>query len=150
MRQNVPELAAATAKVLTLCRVGQRGTTDSWPHLCQILTDLKKILTERFLGKFAVKRVLKIPQYFAYVATLPRETLMSAKQAINDKLLGSLATYLTCGKVVNNHIKKGLLLSVWVKKWNRWVFDKFTSKNVIASCTLQQEGGESGTVQWDF
>ena len=41
---------------------------------------------------------------------------MSAKQAINDKLLGSLATYLTCGKVVNNHIKKGLLLSVWVKK----------------------------------
>jgi len=72
----------------------------------------KKNLTERFLGKFAVKRVLKIPQYSAYVATLPRETLMSAKQAINDKLLGSLATYLTCGKVVNNHIKKGLLLSV--------------------------------------
>jgi len=33
------------------------------------------------------------------------ETLMSAKQAINDKLQGSVATYLTCGGVVNNQIK---------------------------------------------
>jgi len=31
-----------------------------------------------------------------YVATLRRETLMSAKQAINDKLQGSVATYLRC------------------------------------------------------
>jgi len=37
---------------------------------------------------------------------------MSAKQAINDKLQGSVATYLRCGGVVNNQIKKGLLLSV--------------------------------------
>jgi len=47
----------------------------------------------------------------AYVATLPCKTLMSAKQAINDKLQGSVATYLRCGVVVNNQIKKGLLLS---------------------------------------
>ena len=40
------------------------------------------------------------------------ETLMSAKQAINDKLQGSVATYLRCGGVVNNQIKKGLLLSL--------------------------------------
>jgi len=40
---------------------------------------------------------------------------MSAKQAINDKLQGSVATYLRCGGVVNNRIKKGLLLSVRVK-----------------------------------
>jgi len=39
---------------------------------------------------------------------------MLAKQAINDKLQGSVATYLRCGEVVNNQIKKGLLLSVWV------------------------------------
>jgi len=38
---------------------------------------------------------------------------MSAKQAINDKLQGSVGTYLRCGGVVNNQIKKGLLLSVW-------------------------------------
>jgi len=37
---------------------------------------------------------------------------MSAKQAINDKLEGSVATCLRCGGVVNNQIKKGLLLSV--------------------------------------
>jgi len=41
---------------------------------------------------------------------------MSAKQAINDKLQGSVATYLRCGGVVNNQIKKRLLLSVRVKK----------------------------------
>ena len=50
--------------------------------------------TERFLGKLAVKRILKIPPHFDYVATLPCETLMSAKQAINDKLEGSVATRL--------------------------------------------------------
>jgi len=37
---------------------------------------------------------------------------MSAKQAINDKLQGSVATYLKCGGVVNNQIKKGLVLSL--------------------------------------
>ena len=47
---------------------------------------------------------------------------MSAKQAINDKLLGSVATYLRCGGVVNNQIKKGLLLSLRVKKINRLIF----------------------------
>jgi len=41
---------------------------------------------------------------------------MSAKQAINDKLQGSVAIYLRCGGVVNNRIKKGLLLSLRVKK----------------------------------
>jgi len=35
---------------------------------------------------------------------------------INDKLQGSVATYLRCGEDVNNQIKKGLLLSVTVKK----------------------------------
>jgi len=41
---------------------------------------------------------------------------MSAKQAINDKLQGSVATYLRCGGFVNNQIKKDLLLSLRVKK----------------------------------
>jgi len=39
---------------------------------------------------------------------------MLAKQAINDKLQGSVATHLRCGGVVNKRIKKGLLLSVRV------------------------------------
>jgi len=42
---------------------------------------------------------------------------MLAKQAINDKLQGSVATYLRCDGIVNNQIKKDLLLSLWVKKF---------------------------------
>ena len=64
--------------------------------------------------KFAVK--LNISLQLAYVATLPCETLMSAKQALNEKLQGSIAAYLRCGGVVNNQLKTGLLLSVRVKK----------------------------------
>jgi len=41
---------------------------------------------------------------------------MSAKQAVNDKLQGNVAAYSRCGWVVNNQIKKGLLLSLKVKK----------------------------------
>ena len=50
-------------------------------------------------GKKAVKRVcvcvwiLKITPHLAYVDTLPCWTLMSAKQAINDKLRDCVATY---------------------------------------------------------
>jgi len=65
--------------------------------------------------KFAVKWILKIPPHLAYVATLPCETLMSPKHAINNKLQGSVATYLRFGGVVNNQIKKRLLLSLRVK-----------------------------------
>jgi len=70
------------------------------------------------VGVFAVKRILKIQPHLAHVATLPCETSISAKQAINDKLQGSVATYLTCGGVVNIQINKVLLLSLRVKKFN--------------------------------
>jgi len=76
-----------------------------------ILNHLRNFFNGRFLGKFAVKWVSKISS----IATLPCEALMSAKQTINDKLQGSVATYLRCGGVINNQIKKGLLLSVRVK-----------------------------------
>jgi len=36
---------------------------------------------------------MRIKKHLAYVATLPCETLMSAKQAIDDKLQRSVATY---------------------------------------------------------
>ena len=47
------------------------------------LNRFTKKFSGRFLGKFVVKRILTIPSLLAYVATLPCETLMSAKQAIN-------------------------------------------------------------------
>jgi len=40
---------------------------------------------------------------------------MSAKQAVNDKLHGHVVTYLRFVGVVDNKIKKGLLLSLKVK-----------------------------------
>ena len=76
-----------------------------------MLTDIKKI-TGRFPGKSVVKWILQISPHLAYVATLPCETLMSVKQAINNKLQGSVATYLRYSGVVDNQIKKGLLLSL--------------------------------------
>ena len=40
---------------------------------------------------------------------------MSAKQAINDILQGSITTYLRCDKVINNQIKKRLLVILRLK-----------------------------------
>ena len=81
-----------------------------------ILSNLNRFaqffFTGRFLGKLEGKWILNVSPHLAYVATLPCETLMPAKQAINDKLQGIVAAYLTYGGVVNNQIKKGLLLSV--------------------------------------
>ena len=79
--------------------------------ILSILNRFSKI-TVRFLGNLAVKWMLEIPPHLAYVATLPCETLVSAKQAINDKLKGNVATYFRSGGVVNNQIKQGLLLSL--------------------------------------
>jgi len=62
-----------------------------------ILTDLQFFFTGRFIGKFVVKWILKIPPHLAYVTTLPYKTLISAKQKIKDKLQGSVATYLRYG-----------------------------------------------------
>jgi len=105
------------------CGPEKNGATDSQSQFCQILTDLQIFFTRRFFGKFAVKCVLKIPSHLAYVATLPCETV-SAKQAIKNKLQGSVAAYLRCGGVVNNQIKKGLLLSlrviIFFKSVNIW------------------------------
>jgi len=40
----------------------------------------------------------------------------ASKKAIDDKFQGSVAAYLRCSGVVNNQIKKDLLLSLRVKK----------------------------------
>ena len=53
--------------------------------ILSVLNRFKHFFTWRFLGKFAVKWISIIPPHLAYVATLPCETLMSAKQAIIDK-----------------------------------------------------------------
>jgi len=99
--------------------VGQKNwATDISPtDTSTILSNLNRFtnfFTGRFLSKFAVKFILK--SHLACVATLHCETLISAKQSINDKLQGTVAAYLRCDGVVNNQIKKGLLLSLKIKK----------------------------------
>ena len=79
---------------------------------------------------------MKIPSQLAYVATLPRETLMSAKQAIIDNLQGSIAAYLRCGGFVNNQIRKGLMLSpsvIFFKSVNIWQSYK-QERDFLAVC----------------
>jgi len=90
----------------------------------------KKKFTGRFLGKIAVKWILKIPPHLAYVATLPCETSISTKQALDDKLQGTVAAYLRCSGIVNNQIKKGSLLSLWVKNF----LDEYLAKLQARTC----------------
>jgi len=71
-------------------RRGQGGPKKRDHRLMAIiLSNLNRL--KNFTSKFAVKRILKIPPHLAYVATLPWETLMSAKQAVNDKSQNSVA-----------------------------------------------------------
>jgi len=95
-----------------LHRVGQKVKPQTHDHNSVKSEPNKIFFTGKFLGKLVVKWILQIPPHLAYVATLPCKTLMSAKRAINDKLQGSVATHLRCDGVVNNQIKKGLLLSL--------------------------------------
>ena len=99
--------------LVKIYRVSQKAGPQTHDYNSVKSEPIKKVFcTGRFIDKFAVKWILKIPPHLAYVATLPCETLMSAKQAINDKLQGSVATHLKCGEVFSNQIKKGLLLSL--------------------------------------
>jgi len=110
--------------LLTLTAYNSRSSTGwdkKWDQrlittILSVLNRFKKFFIGRFTLLFAVKRISKILPHLACVATLPCETLMTAKQAINDKLQGSVATNLRCSKVVNNEIKKGLLLSLCEQK----------------------------------
>ena len=98
---------------IKIYRVDQKTSRRLTTIILSSIYRFINILTGRFLSKFAVKWILKIPSHLAHVATLPCETLMS-KLAISDKLQSSVATYLRCGGVV---IKKGLfLIDVYLAK----------------------------------
>jgi len=128
-------LQTVTLHTIAICRVTQGGPQKRGHRLMTIILSILNrnfFFTGRYLGKFAVKRISKIPPHLAYVATLPCETLMSAKQAINDKWQGSVTTHLRCSGIVNNQIKKVLLLSVL--EWKKL-------KSVNVSQSYEQERG---------
>jgi len=64
---------------------------------------------------------------------------MSAEQAINDKLQGSVATYLRCGGVVDNQILVMFIADsvseFFFKSMNIW--GNVTSKSMVVSYTLR-------------
>jgi len=68
------------------------------PYLRQILTDFKNSLTGTLCGKFAIKWLLIIPPNLNSIATLPCETLMSAKLAI--------AAVSSCAQRLFGHFRK--------------------------------------------
>jgi len=86
--------AAVSNSSLFTYRVRQKTGHRLMTTILSNLNRFAIFFTGRFLGKFAVKCVLKIPPHLVYVATLPCETLLSAKQAVNDKLQSSVAAYL--------------------------------------------------------
>ena len=82
-----------------------------------------EIFSLTFSSNFAAKFFIKDPPHLICIATLPCETLMSENErqsqtnaVINNKLQGTVVTYLRCGGISNNQIKDGLLLSAPVKK----------------------------------
>ena len=95
------------------------------------LNRLKISFTGKCLGKFVVKWLLKLPPNLAYVATLPCETLMSAKQAINDTLQNRVAIY-----------------RVGQKNWTVFRLDNFVTVSPKKACSMSkfsQFYGEKGT-----
>ena len=105
-------------------RPSQQRQTTGWAKkvghrlMATILSNMNRFLkkiTGRFLRKFVVKRILKIPLHLAYVATLPCGKLISAKQTINDKLQGSVPTQARCGGNFNIHLTTNLPRNFQVK-----------------------------------
>jgi len=96
------------------------------------LNRFTKFIAVRFLSKFAGNWLLKLQPLLTYIATLFCEITNVRKQAISDKLQGSVATYLRFGRVVNIRIKEGLLLRLSVKKMKSVnIWQKVTSKSVV-------------------
>jgi len=91
----------------------KKGDTKLVAVTLLILSRFSIFLTVRFQTKFVAECLLKLPPHVICVAALPCETLMSV---INNKLQGTVVTYLGCGGIVSNQIKTCLLLSLPVKR----------------------------------
>jgi len=73
---------------------------------------------------------------------------MSAKQTSDDKLQGDVAAYLMCSGVVNNQIKKGLLLGLRVKKLKSAnIWQSYKQKRDSFATLVISESWNSGIYQ---
>ena len=83
-------------------RVGQKVRPQTHDHNSAKPYPFTIFFTGRFIGKFAVNWLFKIPPLLAYVATLSCETLMSENKQLMVNLQVSVAIYVRCGRVVHN------------------------------------------------
>jgi len=102
----------------------EREATNSWSSFCQSLNrfSIFFVSLEDFL---VIKLVIKNHTAPCVCCHTTLWNINVRKQAIDDKLQRTVATYLKCGGVVINQLKKGLLLSLSAKLfffWNWWIF----------------------------
>jgi len=95
-----------------------------------------KIIHRKIPCQICIKVIVKNPTTIWICCHITLLNINVRKQAINDKLQGSVASYLRCGGVANDQIKKDLLLSLSVIIFKSVNTGKVTSKNVIVSCTF--------------
>jgi len=119
------------------CRLSAYGPADadiSWWYLCQILTDFQNSFTGWFSSKFSVKwviiRNLTIPCICCHTTL---RNINVRKQAINDKLQGTVVTYLRCGELSITKLRN---LYCWVSQWklffNRWILAKLQARTLLS------------------
>ena len=70
------------------------------------LNRFTKFIAVRFLSKFAGNWLLKLQPLLTYIATLFCEITNVRKQAISDKLQGSVATYLGSVGLLISELRK--------------------------------------------
>ena len=73
--------------------VEKSEVADLRPQFCQFLADIRFFFAGRFVGKFAVNRLITNPtKGICCLTTFSNITV--SKQAISDKLLGSVRNYI--------------------------------------------------------
>ena len=77
-----------------------------------MLTDFQIFFTDRFISKYATKSALTNPPHLKGVTELPCETSVSENSenlmhaslsTTNHKVVGSVATCLSCDRLFSNH-----------------------------------------------
>ena len=86
-----------------------------------MLSDFENSITGSFNSKFAVKSSLSIPPYLRHVKRQYRKTSDNVKHMERfysyNKSQGSLATYLKCSGLFNDHFTTNLLLRLLAKQF---------------------------------
>ena len=95
--------------------VFQKGRHQIHGCNCIIINRYWNFFTVRFFSKLATKPSIKYPTQPHLVHQCQNERQLQTN-VTNDRSQSTVVTYLKCRGIVNNQMKKGLLLSLPVKK----------------------------------